>query len=403
MSLILQSRSSENRDCRPEMELILACCRNASEPAAEDAVLQKVNAGVDWDLLAELMEFHGVTLVVGRKLSVIGSSRVPKDLLERFRCWEIEAARQNLGQTVELLRIIELLQESGVDVIPFRGMALATQLYGELTLRQSSDIDLIIRRQDVLTVKRILSSAGYAPSSCLSPAQETAFIRAASVYELWNRDRNVRLELHWKDSQHVALPLPDDFVWKGCQLISFGGLQVITLAHETLLLLLCAHGTKHCWQQLRYVSDVAELVRLSRDIDWVSVLRKAAELGARSMVMTGLGLSYQVLGAPLPEEVLRDIRNDRQVQRIVAECSEAFFHGCQTEPGYWRTCQFNLRTFDDWRGRLRYLTRVALRPGIQDFKAASLPKLLFPLYPCIRLLRLIRNLLARPSQAAAGH
>jgi len=403
MSVTVQSRPRENRYCRPEMELILACCRNARDPAAEDAVLQKVNSGVDWDLLVELMEFHGVTLVVGRKLSVIGSSRVPENLLERSRCWEIEAARQNLGQTVELLRIIELLQEGGVEVIPFRGMALAAQLYGELTVRQSSDIDLIIRQQDVLTVKRILSSAGYAPPSCLSPAQEAAFVRVACVYELWNRDRKVRLELHWKDSQHVALPLPDNFVWKGSQFTSFGGRQVRTLAQETLLLLLCAHGTKHCWQQLRYVSDVAELVRLSRDIDWVRLLRKADELGARSMVMTGLGLSHQVLGAPVPDEVMRDIRNNRQAQRIVAECSKVFFDGCQTEPGYWRTCQFNLRSFDKWGGRFRYLTRVALRPGIQDFKAASLPKFLFPLYPCIRLLRLIRILLARPSQTAAGH
>jgi hypothetical protein len=65
------------------------------------------------------------------------------------------------------------------------------------------------------------------------------------------------------------------------------------------------------------------------------------------------------------------------------------------EPGYWTTCWFNLRSFDNWHGRLRYFVRMALRPGIPDFEAARLPRFLFPLYPFIRLLRLFGHLKPR--------
>jgi Uncharacterised nucleotidyltransferase len=380
------------RDHRSEIELILACCRNPWESTANDAVLQIIDSEIDWRLLLQLMDFHAVTLMVGRKLSISGSSGVPESVLERFRYSENRAARENLAQTAELLRILKLLQENRVEVIPFKGTVLAAQLYGDLILRQSCDIDLIIRQRDVSTAKRILASAGYVSSSCLSPAREAAFIRSACVYELWNRDRNVRLELHWKDSQHPSLPLPADFVWNGCQQASVGGLQIKTLAQDTLLLLLCAHGTKHCWQRLRHISDVAELVRMSGDIDWAGLLRKADQLGARCMLLTGLSLSHELLEAPVPDEVLRDIQKNPQVQRIVVECSEEIFHGRQQEPGYWHICQFSLRSFDNWRCQLRYLTRVLLRPGVQDVQAVRLPRFLFPLYSCVRLFRLVRQL-----------
>ena len=385
------------------MELILACCRNAGESIVDDAVLQKVNSGVDWNLLLELMDFHSVTPIVGRNLSAIGSSAVPESVLEWVRDSQNTAAIRNLQQTAELLRILKLLHENGVEVIPFKGTVLAKQLYGDLSLRQSCDIDLIVKQRDVLNIKRILASAGYVSSSCLSPAQEAAFIRSACVYELRNRDRDVDLELHWKDSKHPALPFPADFVWSGCRETSFGGIQIKTLPQETLLLLLCAHGTKHGWRRLRHISDVADLVRVSGDIDWARLLGKADQLGARCMLLTGLSLAHQLLGAPVPDEGLRDIWKNPHVKRIVTERSQEVFHSPREAPGYWSICRFNLRSFDNWHGRLRYLTLMVLRPGIQDFKAASLPQFLFPLYPCIRLFRLIRSLKGRPGPTAAFH
>jgi hypothetical protein len=119
------------------------------------------------------------------------------------------------------------------------------------------------------------------------------------------------------------------------------------------------------------------------------------------MVLTGLSLAHGLLEAPLPDMVIREIGQNPQVRRIAAQRSEEVFHSPREgEPGYWGICRFNFFSFDNWRGRLRYLIRMAFSPGVQDFEAARLPRFLFPLYPCIRLFRLAWQLTLRENSAA---
>lgn len=363
------------------------------QSSANCALLQIINSGIDWKLLLELMDFHRVMLVVGRQLLNIGTSEVPEKVMEQVRYWQREATMKDLGQTIELLRILKLLQENGVEAIPFKGSVLAQYLYGDLSLRESSDIDLLVHQQDVLTVKRILASIGYLPWPRLPPAQETALIRHACVYELRNPERCAALELHWKNSKHPSLPFPADFVWNRQQETSIGGMQIKTLLPEALLLLLCVHGTKHSWRRLRYVCDLADTLRVAGNLQWGDMLESARQLGAGRMVLTGMSLAHGLLEAPLPDMVLREIGQHPQVRLIAAERSEEVFHSPREwETGYWTICRFNFSSFDSWHGRLRYLLRMALVPGVQDFEAARLPRFLFPLYRCIRLFRLAWHL-----------
>ena len=401
---MLHTSSGHNaiRSRRSEIELILACCRSPRGASPDGAVLQIMNSGINWELLLKLMDFHRVTLVVGSQLFVVGTSRVPESVLEQVRYSQCAATKKNLAQIAELVRILRLLQENGLQVIPFKGPVLATYLYGDLSLRESSDIDLIVQQQDVLNIRRVLASIGYVPCSRLSSAQEAALIRSACVHELHNRGKSCHLELHWKTSKHPSLPLPVDFAWTGQQEISVGGMQIKTLLPEALLLLLCAHGTKHSWQRLRYVCDIADTMRVAENIDWEGILRGAARIGALGMVFAGLSLANGLLAAPVPDEILREIRKNPKIQRIAAERSEEIFHSSREEPGYWNIFRFNLRSLDNWHVRLRYLARILLRPGAEDFETARLPRFLYPLYPFIRLFRLCGQLGLRANSSAAS-
>jgi len=391
------------RSRRVEIELILACCGSPLQLSADDSIGQILDSGVDWELLLELMDFHRVALIVGRRLSLVGTSGVPEGILERVRHSQYEATLRALRQTAELLSVLKILQQNDIQVIPFKGPVLATYLYGDLSLRESYDIDLIVHQEDVLPIKRILASVGYLPWAPLAPAQEAAFIRSECVYELRNPDKSLHLELHWKNSKHPSLRFPANFVWDRQRETELGGMRIKTLPPEALLLLLCAHGTKHSWQRLRYVCDIADTVRVAGNMDWKSTLNSAAKLGASCMLLAGLSLAHDLLKAPLSNEILREIQRKPQVQRIAAERFKEIFESPQEQLGYWSILRFNLRSFDNWHGRVRYLIHMLLRPGVQDFQAARLPRFLFPLYPCIRLLRLLRQFTLRTNPAPAGH
>ena len=85
--------------------------------------------------------------------------------------------------------------------------------------------------------------------------------------------------------------------------IQVAGQSVRTLSPEDLLIYLCVHGTKHRWERLTWIADVAELVQSSGDIDWQTTIERSTALGSLRVVLLGLYLSHAVLGTRLPSRV----------------------------------------------------------------------------------------------------
>ncbi len=70
-------------------------------------------------------------------------------------------ARQ-LVRSAEVTEVLGALDAHGVRPIVFKGAALSHLLYDTPALRPHADTDLLVRRADVSTVRRILSERGYA-------------------------------------------------------------------------------------------------------------------------------------------------------------------------------------------------------------------------------------------------
>ena len=53
--------------------------------------------------------------------------------------------RKGVELTRELARIMACLENHSVDAIPYKGPALAQAIYGDVAMRQFSDLDILIR------------------------------------------------------------------------------------------------------------------------------------------------------------------------------------------------------------------------------------------------------------------
>ena len=85
---------------------------------------------------------------------------------------------------------------------------------------------------------------------------------------------------------------------------------VMTSIPENLLIVLCVHGSKHAWEQLKWICDIAELVRTHPDLQWEHMLASASDLRCRRMVLLGLSLARQWYEVDLPAPVLCMIASD---------------------------------------------------------------------------------------------
>lgn len=161
-----------------------------------------------------------------------------------------------------------------------------------------------------------------------------------------------------------------------------------SLPPAELLLTLCVHGGKHGWEMLKWIVDIAELIRAYPGMDWHGGMELARVLGSERLLHLGLFLAHDLLEAALPEEVSCEIRANPVIQMLAAQVCRGLFHETYDYPGIFARNLFVLQARERWQDRVRYCFRFAMTPTPSDWKLLSLPATLFFLYYPIRLIRL---------------
>jgi hypothetical protein len=167
------------------------------------------------------------------------------------------------------------------------------------------------------------------------------------------------------------------------------------LAPEDLLLALCAHGAKHFWARLGWICDVSELIGAQNDIVWPRVLTRARMLGSERMLLLGLFLARDLLGAQPPEAVFHEAQSDARVRSLAAQVKAWLPLEEDPPTGALPSMRFHLAVRERLHDRIRYCLEGGLRPSYADWQFLPLPDPLFSLYYLIRPIRIMWQGLGR--------
>lgn len=376
---------------RPEARLLLCCARLDLQPGDRERIIQLLETGLDWTYLLGLASQHSLRPLLYRHLNAIEAAAVPKAAFARLWGWYERTGRHNRAIAKELLNILELLDSNGIPALPYKGPALAASIYGELALREFSDLDILLRPRDVLAAKALLQAQGYQPKYALTPAVETAFLRSTGQYHLVLVDAQsaVMVELHWMtDPDYPVEPSADEAWWSRLGKAKLGENKVRCFAPRELLLILCLHGTKHYWTSLGWLVDVAEMIRQHPRMDWDWIMSTAQKLSCERRLALSLHLAQRLLDAPLPEEIRRKIADLPKTRKLAAEMAEALFSPDHHEPNSFERLCLNLKLYERMPQRIRHCVNSVLAPSLVEWSRWPLPRALFFLYLPLRLIRL---------------
>lgn len=373
----------------PEGQVLLACARRALAPEQRRRLAELLAGRLDWELLLRAAEAQGVEPLLCWHLSESAGEAVPVTLRERLKARFALHARSNLLLAGELVRILGRLEAAGIPALAYKGPVLAESLYGNLALRQFSDLDILVEPASVGRAQEALLGLGYRPSLELNPRQQAAYLRSGCEMGFASREGAIAVELHWRIAPRhfCAEPAASDFLARA-QAVPLGGAQVRTLGPEDLLLALSLHAAKHLWQGLGWICDISELLRAFPALDWQAAEGRGQRLGLRRLLYLPLHLAGEVLGAPVPAEVRARVAAEPEVQSMAREVLQRpLLESARPE---WSVAdhRFLLRARERRGDRLRYLLRLAVTPGAAEWQSVRLPGFLFPLYPAVRLARL---------------
>jgi hypothetical protein len=302
------------------------------------------------------------------------------------------------------------LQSHGIEAIPFKGPIMAVSAYGDVCLRQFSDLDILVRPHDARKAMDLLLADGYR-SKTTETSQESL---REHHFKLGRSRPSVILELHWRITEECyAFALDTEVLWQRKRSVSFENERVLSFSEEDLLLILCHHGAKHNWYQLSLVCDVGALLRSHPAMNWPAIFRIAEQLACRRMLAVGLILAHDLLSCSLPPHVAHWLNTDPVAVRLSSELRQQLLSAIPAPPTSEQKWQFYLQSRErltdrihvclgleqiprgvdqvalPLRARLIVYLMLALTPNQRDRDWIRLPAVLSFAYYLIRPIRLL--------------
>jgi len=319
---------------------LLHLLRGSQDPGA--AAAARAPAQRDWNEISALAVRHGVGPLLHRALqSGAAPTGVPGPVRARIAEERRATAFRNLRNIGEFERIACALRARGIPVIPLKGLHLADLVYGDISLRPMSDLDILVPRAEVGPAATVLQSLQYGFVEDLSAASAKMPDTTKCNLGLANPGAGTWLELHWSLLEPAGryAPLVDE-VWRAAAPARFGNAETLVMSPELLLLHVCAHlACGHVFLfSLHGLCDIAEIARAYPSLDWRFVADHGARHGLRRGIGAALRLARDHLGAAIPDQALASLGADTLDPDMLADAMKHLLgsadmpHGLQIAP-----------------------------------------------------------------------
>jgi hypothetical protein len=260
-------------------------------------------------------EHYGITPLLHFHLSKLAdSASIPPQVMEHLQNSARWYAFRNMSLYRELWEVLSTFSEHEIPVIVLKGAALAPLVYEDITLRPMVDVDLLVRRQDLEAVERLLCTLNYVPDeSCFSQTWYQDYHHHLVPYV--KHDRGLVLEIH----HHISPPplsdrMPIHDLWQRALPVQIATLPTFMLVPEDLLLHLSLHLIDDIlgrgMAKPRILGDMAETIRrYQTQIDWDQLLRNAKTYGVDKYLYYALRLAREMVAAEVTTQVLYALRS----------------------------------------------------------------------------------------------
>jgi Uncharacterised nucleotidyltransferase len=396
----------------PELDLLLVCARWPQKAADRECIrLQSANV-LDWQRFSLLAQHHRLVPLVWHNLHAsIGAEATPKQqpVFDELRQLASANAFRALRSLAELRRVVQEFQTHNISVRVLKGIPLAQSVFGDLSLRATGDLDLLIDEDSILEADCVLRGFGY---KGLFQVDHFTPRRLAFYRTHWkdlaydNPATGFEVDLHWRCFRNSEMPGAALRDTPATETLSFGSFQVTTLPPAETLLYLCVHGTLDGWLYLKSLADVGAQVRTMDPAQLDALAELAASYGILPELSAALILARRYFGMDHWSARLLG-EGDPTVEHILRFAGKALEQGGflssrdAIPAGSMMAFEIGLRR--NFRYRMELLLRVLFRARM--WETIPLPDFLFLVYPLLSpfewLAFRLRQWLTKPPSNAA--
>ena len=279
---------------RPEADLLLDIL-NARSPCFDQSL--------DVERFVTLAKLHDLAPLVFCRLQH-HNHPFSKKASPLLRSGYLSSLMMNLKFWNEFLKINEAFQQSGIDMVPLKGMDILVRFYPTFDLRSMVDIDIVVKESQFAQAEKILSDLHYLK-------------RLDGLKEGYWRDKQchiaffkngVLVEVHWgldfKRGHRAILPQ----LWERTRQLDFEHYKIDIFSPEDALFSFALHLRRFGnILSLKQVLDVARIIKDYPGFDWGYVLKEAAQGRMKATLYFILMQVKLFTKTKIPSEVFRKL------------------------------------------------------------------------------------------------
>lgn len=382
----------QNKDLKLQKEdrLLLLCSRTKVDDLTSKKIESLINPELDWDHLVEMANRHRLMPLLYVNLNSICPEKVPEEVLENLKEEFHENARKNLLLTGELVKVMKLLENNGINAIPFKGPVLAYSIYDNIAYRQFSDIDILINKEGALNVKKIVQSLGYE----LKPdiiVKDSIYMKLFSEYTFVNRNNNLIMELNWNfEGISFSFHSNPNFLFNDLEKVEINDYKFKSFQSINQFLMLCIHASKHFWMRLSWICDIHEFLQ-NKNINWDEILEKSEILGVKRIVLINIILAKELFGLDIPSQILYLLPHDLKIMSITQNIKKMIFIEQKQSLTIFEKFIFIYSKRENSNDGFKDCVKGLTKPDYRDFLDIPLKENLFFLYGLIRPFLLLKR------------
>jgi hypothetical protein len=371
----------------PEELLFLLEIINKEQVEELSDYIKEKGKTIDWKLFLELAYHHRLFPLLTTKLTKIDNHLIPPYIVQAISQTYKENTFHMLFLASVMEEIYKLFTDNRINVVVLKGPILALDLYGDVSLRTSSDLDMLIPIDELEKAEKLLLNLGYVKDDYIRTILNDWKWRHHHITFIHPKTK-VKIEIHWRFNPGPAKEPSFAELWerRGTSFLTENPIHI--LGKEDLFLFLVTHGARHGWSRLRWLMDIHQLTM--KKLDWSVVINRLRKYGYLHVGGQAIILTAGIFQTPLVKEMESLV--SKKIAHTLAQQAIFYLEGMvnlHTDPVpehialYHKQHLFSLLSI---RQRLIFISSF-LYPYPEDAVVLPLPKslhfLYFPLRPLL--------------------
>lgn len=345
----------------------------------------------DWDKVVEMVIARQAGPLLYQKILLQEKTLlIPAKALDALRQSQLKTLSRNMVLAAHFAQIATALNNEGIPVIAMKGIYLLEWLYKDASLRQCSDIDLLVKPVDGERALELMRKLGYLSVQTGLPADITQ--KLMPVHYLPMIKNGVSVEIHTRlHSAVTEYEIDMETLWTESVVIKLHGVMTRVFRPEHLLITLIQHLDKHFSKskfQFTGFYDISNLLDIYGETMDISIILSSAETWRlKTMVQEYCTMVHQYFKGSVPYSLLI-----QQAPKKLEDILSKSLTDKVIKSTYSLTNYKSIWYFDSIPDRMNYVLRLTFPPSIYLMQRYHFKnKMLMLYYYPYRFLTLIKT------------